>query len=44
MQDDRNHREDKKEMDQATRDMKHREATNPSNHKHNEQNHPNTHF
>jgi hypothetical protein len=31
-------------VDQATRDMEHREATNPGNYEDNEQDHPNTHF
>jgi hypothetical protein len=33
MQNDRNHRKDKKQMDLATRDRKHREATNSCDNK-----------
>jgi hypothetical protein len=44
MQNDRNHSKEKKEMNQATRHMKHRETANPCDHKDNEQNHPHAHF
>jgi hypothetical protein len=44
MQNYRNQSKDKKEMDQATRDMKHRETTNPCDNKHDKQDDPDTHF